>query len=283
MPDLSPHSPTLHPPRFLAPNLPDLTPVPPHATDGLPLPWTYLTLALQLARNYHVVLPDHPEWLDESVAWSGDMALFADTILFLERVNEHCFPVQTELMAEEVDECAWLLTWAPLQPGGLYLWDDWMEYSEPIPFLCYLQHQVWARTHAPQQLDDEAYSDLMVNPGLDILELDDVLNQMVAQGQLILPPPLDALPSLIGMVTQTTQNFWLDCSEEALSDGERVSWDDLDVARLMVEWQEARPVLEQVNALLRWVEQETRPRLETIAELLNQAYAYGKDRGESES
>jgi hypothetical protein len=51
------------------------------------------------------------------------------------------------------------------------------------------------------------------------------------------------------------------------------------VARLMDEWQEAKPVLEQVNALLRWVEQETRPRLETIAELLNQAYAYRKDRG----
>jgi hypothetical protein len=66
---------------------------------------------------------------------------------------------------------------------------------------CYLQHQAWAGTHAPQQLDDEAYPDLMVNPGLDILELDDVLNQMVAVGELALPQPLDALPLLIGMVT----------------------------------------------------------------------------------
>lgn len=283
MPALSPHSPTLHPPRFLAPDPPDLTPVLPNARDGLTLPWTYLTLALQLARNYHMVLPDHPEWLDEPVAWSDDMALFEDTILFLERVNEHCFPVQTELMAEEVDECAWLLTWAPLQPGGLYLWEDWMEYSEPIPFLCYLQHQTWAHTHAPQQLDDEAYSWLPFVEGLDILNLDDSLNQMMATGVLTLPAPLDGLPHLIGMITKTWGNFWLDCSGEELAYGEQVGWDDLDVERLIVEWQDAQPILEQVNTLLHWVEENTRPRLETIAELLNQAYAYRKDRGESET
>lgn len=271
MSDLIPHPPTLHPPRFLIP-LPEPASVLPRTTDELPLSWTNLLLALQLARNYQMILPEHPEWLDEAASWSGEAALFAVTIQFLERVNEHCFPVQTELMSEEVDECAWLLNWAPLQPGGLYLWDDWLDYSEPIPFLCYLQHQVWARAYAPQELDDEAYPELTLAPELDILELDDVLNQMVAQGQLTLPPPLDALPWLIGMVTRTTENFWLDCSEEALSDGERVGWDDLDVVRLMGEWHDARPVLEQVNTLLRWVEQETRPRLKMIADLLNQAH-----------
>lgn len=281
MPDPSPHSPTLYPPRFLAPGFKrEIALTPP---TSLPLSRLYLNLALQMARNYQMILPEHLEWLDESVMWADDEAVFEATTRFLERVNEHCFPVQTDLMADEVEECTWLLSCAPLQPGGLYLWDDWLEYMEPIPFLCYLQHQAWAHTHAPQQLDDEAYSWLPFVEGLDILNLDDSLNQMMATGVLTLPPPLDGLPHLIGMITKTWDNFWLDCSEEELGYGERVGWDDLDVERLIAEWQEAKPILEQVNTLLHWVEENMRPRLATIADLLNQAYAYGKGRGESES
>ena len=283
MSNLSPYPPTLHSPRFLAPGMPDAATTLPHTPYALPLPWSYLLLALQLARNYQVMLPEYPEWLDEAVAWIDDEALFEATVRFLERINEHCFPVQTELMAEEVEECAWLLNHAPLQPGGFYLWDDWMDYSEPIPFLCYLQHQAWARVYAPRELDDEAYLELTLARELDILGLDDVMNQMVAEGQLTLPPPLDGLPTLISMVTQTSDNFWLDCSEEAFSDSEQVSWDELDVVRLIAEWQDARPVLEQVYALLHWVEDEPRLRLATIADLLNQAHVYQKARGLSES
>ena len=271
----APHSPTLHPPRFLIPGWGETGQAPLSRPPAyLPLPWNYLILAGQMAQNYQMVLPEHPDWLDETVDWADDEALGLATLRFLERVNEHCFPVETEIMVEEFGECAHFLAYAPLLPSGFYFWDDWREYAEPIPFLYYLHLRAWAREHNPQEIEGMVYAAVDLPDDLELGELAEVINRMVTEGCLTLPTPLEALPHLIRMVTKTSRNFWLDCSEEELGYGEWIGWDDVAVTELTLDWQKAAPIVEQVNALLQWVGKEVRPRLATIADILKKAHHY---------
>ena len=284
MPTPAPHSPTPHPPRFLIPGwgeaVAGLESLP---LSDLPLPWNYLILAGQMAQNYQMVLPEHPEWLDETVDWADDEALGLATLRFLERVNEHCFPVETEIMIEDIGECAHFLAYAPLLPSGFYFWDDWREYAEPIPFLYYLHLRAWAREHNPQEIEGMVYGDVDLPDDLELTELAEVINRMVTEGRLTLPTPLEALPHLMRMVTKTSRNFWLDCSEEELGYGEWIGWDDLAVLELTLDWQKAAPIVEQVNLLLQWVGKETRPRLATIADILKKAHLYRQSMKDSET
>lgn len=271
----TPHLPTPHPPRFLSPRFNVETPTPEAETlSSLPIPWPYLTLAVQMAQDYQMLLPDHPEWRDETVAWADDQSLCLATVRFLERVNEHCFPVWTDMMVEDIEECAYFLAYAPLLPSGLDLWDDWSSYNEPIPLLCYVHMQAWARRHAPQEVDRTAYAELHLPDDMELVGLDETMTRLVFEGRLTLPAPLEALPHLIRMVTKTSDNFWLDCNEEELGYSEWVGWDDIDVPELTLAWENAAPIVAKVNALVQWVGKEPRPRLATIADILKQAHLY---------
>lgn len=263
-------------PRILTLALPAHDPplVAPNSLTGTHL--SRLLAAACLAQRYCDVFPQHPDWLRETFDWQQDDAeeAFAGmTETFLARVEEHLFPVMVDVWDVELDHALYYLEQIPIVPQGLEHWyyDDFDNYREPLALLLHIEHR--------HELDDgsntlrEAYPDYDFPADLDLGAVAAGLRQMA------LPDPLSGLIEAVAMVQCDCENPWMDYSVSDLAEmGTDLPWSDRETVTWLAEsWQEARPRLERVWALVDWCSsQSVGPsdceRLNAIVELLLQAY-----------
>lgn len=223
-----------------------------------PLP--FLLLADRLGELYEMVFPDHPEWLDEEVVNWPDEEAVADAVgRFLSRVSA-LFPVHDDIWDIDLEVVEWRLYEIPVTPFGYDYWyDDWDNFTEPVPYLlhlCYLR----GNEESPFMRDEfaDVYPDHLVPGDLEPCCLVDALRQVEMPC-----PELAALPDLILMLDHNTGNAWLDVGECALADGGGYPlWSAENAAWLAEEWRKARPILDGITALLNWKNDS----LETVAE-----------------
>lgn len=232
----------------LSPVLLSSSPLAPEmAVSKLP-PLAYLLVAARLGELYEIIFPEHPEWLDEIVAWKNEEAVAKAVERFLSHVAA-LFPIQDECWEMEMEIIEWRLYSIPVIPQGFDIWHDgWDEVYEPAP---YLLHMLWQRDEAddlenPNEFRQQ-YPEHLVPRGLEPQRLIDTLRSMA------LPEPFHALPDLIEMLIQGTGNVWLDIGEISLMEGGGYpEWDPAEVAFLAEEWQAAEPIYDRVHALLDW-------------------------------
>jgi hypothetical protein len=239
--------------------------------DHLP-PLDYLLIAARLAELYEIVFPQHPEWLAELVDWPDEEAMAGAVARFLKRAGRF-FPLIDECWELDLEIIEWRLYAIPVVPQGFDLWhDSWDEFYEPAP---YLLHMLWHRDEmdSPDRPDEFTclYPEHSVPRSLDPRRLVPTLRRMA------LPEPLAALPDLIEMLSQSTNNLWLDIGEIALMEGGGYpQWDPQEVAFLAEEWQKAKPICERVHALLAWHNDPpatSRRKVTAVHRLLLEAYA----------
>jgi hypothetical protein len=274
MPQAAPLPYARHTPRLLnlAPPAHDPSCVVPGPITGTQL--CRLLAAAKLAQRYQQVFPQHPEWLLATFDWQagGAEEVFAGMVeTFLERAEERLFPVMVDVW--EVEEALYYLEQIPIIPQGLEHWyyNQFDDYRESLSLLLHVEHR--------QELDDgsdtlqEAYPDYDFPPGLHL--------GTVAAGlrRMDLTEPLSGLREAAAMVQSDCGNAWMDYSASDLAEmGSDLPWDDPETVAWLVEtWQEARPRLERVWALVDWCSpQAVGPpdgeRLDAIVDLLLQAY-----------
>jgi hypothetical protein len=264
------------PPRLLnlAPPKHDPPLVAPNSLTGTHL--SRLLAAARLARRYHDIFPQHPEWLLETFDWQApdaEEAFARMTETFLARVEEHLFPVMVDVWDVELDNALYYLEQIPIMPQGLEHWyyDDFDNYREPLALLLHIEHR--------QEGDDGSDTLQEAYPGCDFPT--DLNLGRVAAGlrRTDLAEPLSGLVEAIAMVQCDCDNAWMDYSVSDLAEmGSHLPWDDPETVHWLREsWQEARPRLERVWALVDWCSpQSVGPpdgeRFNTIADLLLQAY-----------
>jgi hypothetical protein len=260
----------------LAPPAHDPSSVAPGPITGTQL--SRLLAAAKLARRYHDIFPQHPEWLQETFVWhssDAEEALARMVETFLGRVEERLFPVMVDVW--EVEEALYYLEQIPIIPQGLEHWyyDQFDDYREPLALLLHIEHR--------QEGDDgcntleEAYPGYDFPAGLDL--------GAVAAGlrRMDLPEPLSGLLEAAAMVQCDCGNAWMDYSASDLAEmGTDLPWDDPETVAWLVEtWQEARPRLERVWALVDWCSPQAvgpadAERLDAVVESLLQAYRMEK-------
>lgn len=277
---LPPSAAQLRPPRLL--NL--VTPAhEPLAVAPSPLTGRHLSLLLavaRLAKRYQQVFPQHPEWLQETFDWQHEDAEEAFSGMvesFLGRAEAHLFPVMVDVWDVELDNALYYLEQIPIVPQGLEHWyyDDFDNYREPLALLLHIEHR-YEQDGGSNTLQ-EAYPAYDFPAGLDL--------GTVAAGlrRMDLPEPLSGLLEALAMVHCDCDNAWMDYSMSDLAEmGTDLPWDDLEtVAWLTESWQEARPRLERVWALVDWcsphqVGPPDGERLDAIVDLLLQAHRMEK-------
>ncbi|MDT8307648.1 MAG: hypothetical protein RRC07_17070 [Anaerolineae bacterium] len=259
---------------ILAPPAHELPSVAPNPLTGTHL--SRLLAATRLAQRYHDIFPQHPEWLQETFDWQADDAeeAFAGmTETFLARVEEHLFPVMVDVWDVELDNALYYLDQIPIIPQGLEHWyyDQFDDYREPLALLLHIEH-CYEQEDGSNTLQ-EAYPDYDFPVGFNLATTVEQL------GQMELPEPFSGLIDAIAMVRCDCENPWMDYSMSDLAEmGSDLPWDDPEsVAWLAETWQEARPRLERVWALVDWCNpQQVGPpdgeRLHAIVDLLLQAY-----------
>lgn len=251
MPDLIPYPPALSHPglgelRFSLPDPP--SPLPSYLDLALPPP-DLLRVAARLAELYELVFPDRPGWREEVIDWEGESDAVVAIHGFLQAAGD-LFPVR-EMFWE--DDLEWAEGWLydiPVAPCGFDVWhDEWDDFGEPVPYLLDL---IYGRSDHPDPEEANGrYAPYVTPPDLVAEALVKALRRMA------LPSPLNALPDLIRMLTHSTGNAWLDVGEIGLMEGGGYPrWNRDDVTWLASSWQEARPILERINALLRWREED---------------------------
>ncbi len=235
-----------------------------------------LLAAARLAQRYRSVFPQHPEWLQETFDWQQDNAEEAFTGMietFLARVEEHLFPVMVDVWDVELDNALYYLEQIPILPQGLEHWydDDFDNYREPLALLLHIEHR-YEQEDGSTTLQ-QAYPDYNFPTEFDLGIVRAGLRQMA------LPDPLSGLIEAVSMVQCSCDNPWMDYSMYDLAEmGTDLPWDDPEtLAWLKESWQEARPRLERVWALVDWcTPQSVRPpdceRLNAIVDLLQRAY-----------
>lgn len=208
----------------------------------------YLLVAARLGELYEVIFPQHPEWLDEIVAWRNEEAIAKAVEKFLSHVVA-LFPIHDECWEFEMEIIEWRLYSIPVIPQGFDIWyDGWDDLYEPAP---YLLHMLWQRDEAddPENPNEfrQKYPEHLVPRGLEPPRLIETLRGMT------LPEPFQALPDLIEMLIQDTGNIWLDVGEISLMEsGGYPKWDPTEVALLAEAWQAAEPICDRVHTLLNW-------------------------------
>jgi hypothetical protein len=233
-----------------------------------------LLAAARLARRYHDIFPQHPECLQETFDWqAGDaeevLAGMVET--FLGRVEELLFPVMVDVW--EVEDALHYLEQIPIIPQGLEHWyyDDFDNYREPLALLLHVEHR---------QEDSDGSSTLQqAYPGYDFPTGLDLATVAAGLRRMTLPVPLPGLLEAVAMVQGDSGNPWMDYSASDLAEmGTDLPWDDAETVAWLVEtWQEARPRLERVWALVDWcspnaVGPSNGERLNTVVDILLQAY-----------
>jgi hypothetical protein len=262
----------------LAPPAHDLPAVAPNPLTGTHL--SLLLAAAKLAGRYQHVFPQHPEWLQETFDWqsSGAEEAFARMVeTFLGRVEERLFPVMVDVWDAELDNALYYLEQIPIVPQGLEHWyyDDFDNYREPLALLLHIEHRQEPGNGSNSLR--EAYPDYDFPAGLDLGTVTAGLPRMD------LPEPLSGLVEAVAMVQCDCGNPWMDYSASDLAEmGTDLPWDDPEtVAWLTESWQEARPRLERVWALVDWCSPPAAGppdggRLDTVVALLRQSYRMEK-------
>ena len=263
MPNASSHSPTQLAPRILS-----LTP-PPHSAVPTLAPLRHLLLAVRLAELYDLTFPDKLACLDAPLTnWHDEEVVVAAIEQFLERTNT-LFPIYTELWDADLDMAEWRLCEIPVQPLGFDIWyDEWTEFSEPVPYLLLLLHRR-ENMSGSNTCDDfeEQYPMLCLPPHLIVEALVPTLRT------LELPPPLNALPDLIQLLDQNTGNPLLDISPTMLAEGGSCpNWELEEIEWLTDLWQEAEPIYDAVHILMQWCNDCPTERVPIIHSLLLQAH-----------
>jgi len=258
----------------LAPPKHDLPLVTPNPLTGTHL--SRLLAAARLAKRYQQVFPQHPEWLQETFDWQHEDAeeAFSGMVeAFLGRVEAHLFPVMDDVWDVELDDALYYLDQIPIIPQGLEHWyyDQFDDYREPLALLLHIEHR-YEQEDGSNTLQ-EAYPDRDFPAGFNLATIAEQLRQMA------LPEPLSGLIDAIAMVRCDCENPWMDYSMSDLAEmGSDLPWDDAEtVAWLAETWQEARPRLERVWALVDWCSpQQVGPpdgeRLDAIVSLLLEAH-----------
>jgi hypothetical protein len=210
-----------------------------------------LLAAARLAQRYQQIFPGHQEWLEEVFDWQDETAeeAFAEMAgTFLERVEEHLFPVMVEVWDVEVDDTLYYLDQIPIIPQGLEHWyyDDFDNYREPLALLLHVEHR-YEHEDGGDTLQD-AYPNYDFPAGLDLGDVAARLRTME------LPDPLSGLLDAIALVRHECDNVWMDYSVSDLAEmGSDLPWDDAETIVWLTEtWQEARSRLEWVWALVDW-------------------------------
>lgn len=235
----------------------------PPADDEMPAGATmsrqFLQLAKRLAELYHLAFPEKGDWLDETIAWGDDEAVAQATEQFLNRVNSHRFPVDTDIIDIDADACEWVLWHAPVLPLGFAAGyaEEWEYIREPVQLLIKLTYGDCLDENAPVCLADD-YPNLVIPDGFSTNGLSKVLREMNLAG------PLAALPDMLAMVQEETGNAWLDYAYSYLAEsGGFPNW-ETDYEWLVEDWAEARPIADQVFALIDWVEESLDERLKLV-------------------
>lgn len=233
----------------------------------LPLP--FLPLARRLAALYHLIFPKKRAWLDETIVWQEGDEVVQATQQFLQRVNDHRFPVDTDCFGLDVDACEWVLWHVPVLPLGFatsYA-EDWQFIREPVQLLLRLTYGHYLDEDSRVCLAAD-YPDLAVPAGFNLDGLQPVLRKITLAG------PLAALPDMVAMVQEETGNAWLDFSYEYLAEtGAYPHWDS-DYQWLAEDWATAKPIADRVFALMTWVEAEPAERLKLVMDTLVTAHTY---------
>jgi hypothetical protein len=261
-------------PRLLKLALPAYDPssVAPGPITGMQL--SRLLAAAKLAQRYQQVFPQHPEWLLETFDWQagGAEEVFAGMVeTFLGRVEELLFPVMADVW--EVEDALYYLEQIPIIPQGLEHWyfDQFDNYREPLALLLHIEHR--------QELDDGRHTLEEAYPGYDFPAGLDLGSIATGLRQMALPDPLSGLVEAVAMVQCNCDNPWMDYSASDLAEmGTDLPWDDAEtVAWLAETWQEARPRLERVWALVDWCSPQAAgppdaERLDAVVNLLLQRH-----------
>lgn len=229
-----------------------------------------LVLSHRLAAMYPLVFPTH-NWQEMPVHLTLEqVANQVET--FLRQVNEHLFPVETEVDCCDPDYLEQFLSLIHIQPAGFgyqdgqhYLGDDEDtpdDYDEPIGFLLCLAHEAPATVRA-------WYPDWDMPAAFNLALLIAPLRQMA------LPEPLSILPTVIEIVYEQSGNIWLDLSEVFYYSGyhEPLVWEDKTTLEwLHSSWQEAQTILQTIGQLTCWMEQNPQEHLKEIMNLLLRTY-----------
>jgi hypothetical protein len=213
-----------------------------------------LQVYLTLGRRYAELFPEDTTWPDGIDALDEESLSLAVGD-FLSAVGRDYFPVEEDVWVMEVDFLAGRLETIDLIPYGHELDPDFAdeleEYEEPLQTLLRLARDEWK------------------GPGLELYRLGDVLDS------LPLPQPLaETLPTAVRLVSHNTDNCWLDWSYGDLAQGSFMlpEWNQENVAFLKEAWEEARALLAQETALIRWVEEGPPTRLAAVRGALYLAY-----------
>lgn len=238
--------------------------------DNRQRPLPFLQFARRLADLYHLIFPKKRAWLDETIAWQEEDEVVQATQQFLQRVNEHRFPVDTDCFGLDVDACEWVLWHVPVLPLGFatsYA-EEWQFIREPVQLLLRLSYGHYLDEDSRACLAAD-YPDLAV-PADFFFNLDGLLPVL---RKMALAGPLAALPDMVAMVLEETGNAWLDFSYEYLVEtGAYPHW-DTDYQWLAEDWAAAKPIADRVFDLMTWVEAEPAERLKLVMDTLLAAHA----------
>ena len=286
----TPHPINRHPIRLLD-LAPVLQPSPPLAQEvvnsKLPSLDTLL-IAARLGELYETIFPLYPEWLEAIVDWKQDEDIAKAVGHFLNHVAK-LFPIEDECWAIDIEFVEWRLYSIPVCPMGFDIWHHgWDELFEPAPYLLHIE---WSRAEKanPEERNDfqQLYPNHPVPRRLEPHRLVGALREICAESRspersrrgsqrLVLPEPLHGLPDLIEMLNGCTDNLWLDVGELSLMEGGGYpQWDPVEVEMLAEEWENAKPILDRVLALLNW-QNETpdanSQKVTAVHEILLEAY-----------
>jgi hypothetical protein len=223
----------------------------------------FLYIAKRLAELYHLVFPEKADWLDETVVWHDDEAVAQATEQFLERVNTHRFPVDTDIIDMDADACEWVLWHAPVLPLGFAAGcaEEWEYIREPVQLLIKLTYGDCLDGNAPMCLAED-YPELVIPDGFSTHGLRKALRAMNLAG------PLVALPDMLAMVQEETGNAWLDYAYAYLAETGGFPYWETDYEWLVEDWAKAEPVANRVFALMDWVEENLAERLKVVMDTL---------------
>lgn len=257
-------------PELLAPPRHDPPVVAPNPLTGRRL--SRLLAAARLAERYRQVFPRHPEWLQETFDWQheeAEEAIVGMVEVFLGRVEEHLFPVMVDVWDVDLEDALYYLDQIPIIPQGLEhgYYDQFDECREPLALLLHIEHR-----HEPaggRNTLQAAYPDYSFPAGFNLSTIAEQLRRMA------LPEPLSGLIEAIAMVRCECENPWMEYSPSDLAEmGADLPWNDPETVEWLAKtWQEARPRLERVWALVDWCSpQPDGERLDAIVDLLLQAH-----------
>jgi len=228
-----------------------------------------LTTAARLAHLHQIAFPEQPDLLAREIDLTSEESLSQAAARFLQRVDNELFPVYWDIWFE-VGEMDWCLYNIPIACQGFGAgYDDPADYQEPIClFLRLAERQYFGPEYNEPFVEAcPQFADAPVAFMGSIDRLSEPLRDMELAG------PLTALPGLIDMVFQQTDNPWLDVNPEMQAEsGQVIDWDTETVADLAALWRAAKPILEEVWALADWVEEAPAERLNAVMNTLLNAY-----------